>query len=669
MTADQMRLPGIDPPQQLRPSAEREAPAFWIRRVRILSEMTGGAEYIVREVELRRGLNIVWAAHHSAGADNALFRDGVAGHTAGKSTFCRLLRHVLGDGGFAPDGVKRRIRSKLPSAWVTAEVIVDDVCWAVARPLGIGHRSFCLRDRSIDDVTDTRAERVEYQEFVDALAKKTTELMTSKKFPSTDKDKPVGWAHVLPWLVRDQDCRFADFLEWRHSASGSEAPALNVEERQFLVRTVLGLISDGERNELQRNAQLVSDKEEAARIAPLLRHQAETDRQRLTSALGKELPLTSTPLFASAARAELEARQEDLKKRTAALEAADRRKELRTAVEAASENEGALKEKLKGLQERLESVQGVVGELAGTQQSALIAALPPPRDFCNVPLRVAHERGCPLAVDRPIDLGSKRSERTASEELTAEREVVAALQQEIRRIEGEREVATRATTNARRKSLSANTAYEAAKSKLRGEGWKLHQIEELIETAEGAAKGAASKAEAIKQLSHDIDDSYTRQGEIREAQRTAIHRFSARFDYVVRALIGDQVMARIDTSGRSLSLTVEEHGERDSTFIATVKVLAFDLAAVLASIEGHGAFPRFLVHDGPREADMASDVYERLFLLAQEIEKCFKGEPAFQYIVTTTTTPPDKFIERNAPWLRLQLSGLPAKERLLKQDL
>src|SRR4051812_20078796 len=103
MTAGQMRLAGIDPPQQLRPSAERRAPGIWVRRVRILSELTAGAEHIVRDVELRRGLNIVWAAHHSAGADNALFRSGVAGHTAGKSTFCRLLRHVLGDGGFAPD--------------------------------------------------------------------------------------------------------------------------------------------------------------------------------------------------------------------------------------------------------------------------------------------------------------------------------------------------------------------------------------------------------------------------------------------------------------------------------------------------------------------------------------------------------------------------------------
>lgn len=169
------------------------------------------------------------------------------------------------------------------------------------------------------------------------------------------------------------------------------------------------------------------------------------------------------------------------------------------------------------------------------------------------------------------------------------------------------------------------------------------------------------------QLGLDIEESYARQDQIREEQRAAISRFSARFDYIVRAIIGDKVTGRIDTSGRSLSLTVEEHGKRESAAIETVKLLAFDLAAVMTSIEGDGSFPRFLIHDGPREADMAPDVYERLFLFAYELEKCFEGEPSFQYILTTTTRPPDKFVA--APWLRLQLAGIPAEERFLRRDL
>jgi predicted nucleic acid-binding Zn-ribbon protein len=551
---------------------------------------------------------------------------------------------------------------------VTAEVFVDDVRWVVARPLGIGHRSFCLRDRTIDDVADTTMVRQDYREFLQALAKCTTDGLTSTKFPTTDK--PVGWEHVLPWLMRDQDCRFADFLVWRHSSSGSEAPALNVEERQFLVRTVLGLISDEERAELQRNAQLLVDKKEAERLEPLLQHQAETDHRRLSNGLGKELPVTSTPLFGSETRAELARRRDALEKRRASLEQNDRREALRTGLEVASKHEGALEESIRAVRDRLEGVKGVTAELAREGQSELLSSLPPPRDFCNVLLSEARESGCPLAVGRPIEIGAKRSQRAADDELAAKRVVVAGLEREVKRLEGEMKATERTTKDARRDYLSANTAYTEAQSKLQDARSKLEQLDRLVDAAEGAAEAAAGKGDAVKKIARDIEDSYTRQEEIREAQRAALHGFSTRFDYVVRALIGDQVTGCVETSGRSLSLSVEERGDRDSAAIATLKLLAFDLAAIVASIEGEGVFPRFLVHDGPREADMAPNVYERLFLFAHELEKCFgEKEPGFQYIITTTTAPPDKFIERDTPWLRLRLSGLPARERFLGQDL
>ena len=85
------------------------------------------------------------------------------------------------------------------------------------------------------------------------------------------------------------------------------------------------------------------------------------------------------------------------------------------------------------------------------------------------------------------------------------------------------------------------------------------------------------------------------------------------------------------------------------------------------SIEGRGAFPRFLLHDGPREADLAPEIYERLFLYARQLEDCFSGDPSFQYIVTTTTRPPESLLVE--PWCRLKLSGVPAEERLLRCDL
>jgi hypothetical protein len=41
--------------------------------------------------------------------------------------------------------------------------------------------------------------------------------------------------------------------------------------------------------------------------------------------------------------------------------------------------------------------------------------------------------------------------------------------------------------------------------------------------------------------------------------------------------------------------------------------------------------------------------------------------PLFQYVVTTTTEPPEQF--RAAPWLRLTIKGAPAEERLFGVDL
>ena len=75
--------------------------------------------------------------------------------------------------------------------------------------------------------------------------------------------------------------------------------------------------------------------------------------------------------------------------------------------------------------------------------------------------------------------------------------------------------------------------------------------------------------------------------------------------------------------------------------LETLKIICFDLAALISSVEGQGQHPRFLLHDGPREADMDAELYQRLFLLAKEIqEACGESPVSFQYIITTTEPPP-----------------------------
>lgn len=658
----QRRLPGIGPPDEIHPSEDRKQPVLWVRRLRVLRELAAGDEFIVRAVELRRGLNIVWAPPQES-SENALFQNGVAGHTAGKTTFCRLLRYVLGEHQFAPEATRRRIRSQLSTYWVVADVAVNGEAWIIARPLGIGAHSFCIRGGAIDQVADGRS-RIDYREFLNAIGSATTAYLSASRFPATDER--ISWDHLLPWLSRDQECRFADFLDWRHTASDSESPALTVDERQFVVRSVLGLISDEERLEQQRNADLVSRKRIAVQNEPLFAYQARTDHGRVRSALGKDLPAVTNPLFGSEARSEVNRLRNKVHEEERALSNNDRRGELRAAFEKAIIEQTNASRSLADLEARLNWERGVLAQLVGDSQTAMLAALPPPSGYCMVPMSQARDEHCPLAVFMPTDF-SEHDERSAAQEQASQRRMVEAL--EARFTEYQRVVAAadRTRDRASQEYISAAGAFDEERGKLLEEKARLSHIARLVDEAETAWRKSSEQSDVIRRLDKEIDESYTRQEEIRSRTRDALEKFSNRFDYVTRAILGETVNGRVDTSGRSLALMVEEHGDRDSAAIATVKLLAFDLAALSNSVEGNGSFPRFLIHDGPREADMAPDIYERLFLFARELEKCFAHEPSFQYIVTTTTKPPEALLHQ--PWLRLQLSGIPTGDRFLRCDL
>jgi hypothetical protein len=73
-----------------------------------------------------------------------------------------------------------------------------------------------------------------------------------------------------------------------------------------------------------------------------------------------------------------------------------------------------------------------------------------------------------------------------------------------------------------------------------------------------------------------------------------------------------------------------------------------------------------LLHDSPREADIALSIYHRLAGHVADLER-LGTPPPFQYILTTTTDPP-KALQKK-PFMVLRLVGTPASERLLKADM
>jgi hypothetical protein len=138
------------------------------------------------------------------------------------------------------------------------------------------------------------------------------------------------------------------------------------------------------------------------------------------------------------------------------------------------------------------------------------------------------------------------------------------------------------------------------------------------------------------------------------------------FDSVLRELVPGDIRGYAKLDGNGLRLDVELGGYRSTVAIDSLKVVAFDLAILAMSLERSLFFPGLLIHDSPREADLSEMVYRHLFEFSAKLEEC-GPDPLFQYILTTTTAPPDRF--QYEPWLRLKVKGAPAAERLLKVDL
>lgn len=153
----------------------------------------------------------------------------------------------------------------------------------------------------------------------------------------------------------------------------------------------------------------------------------------------------------------------------------------------------------------------------------------------------------------------------------------------------------------------------------------------------------------------------------RDRQRATLAIIETWFNQVINQLVGGESEGTLRLDGHGLHANVLADGDRSTVAINALKVAAFDIAVMAASVGGRGSLPGFLMHDSPREADLSVDIYERLFLLVRSLEGEVAGSAPFQYIITTTTPPPKRL--QQEPWLVAELSGLDPENRLLRRSL
>lgn len=644
------------------PAKGLEGPRLWVRRLVIWKE-PGGEK--VRDIELRAGLNIVWSPD---GADDAALtgQTNAVGHGSGKTLFCRLIRYCLGEDRFATELQRDRIGTAFLNGIVGAEVMLDGICWAIVRPLGVRRRHMAVSGGNLDEIAAGEGASTGMEPFIDAVDQRIITAALAE-LVRPQGDGPV-WPIALAWLTRDQECRFDDVLDWRSPTSDSDSPlpASGQEKgpRLEALRSFLMAITPeeqatrGEVNGLSEQRRVL-DQEIGHR-----RWEIERTQTRLVTGLdlqGQSLP--EMPLLIDVMRKSAGARLAAASQLPVGgdpeLVAAREQREAARSEWARLDGERIRVEALVPAEER--ALAMIRGELPGLSYSK-VEAESPICPICEVPIDRALAEGCKLSHKIPDADACRQRWDQRQADLGAQAKRVESLQQEQKQILPQIAVAKQRFDRSVDRVASIEKARDAREStwyiarRLQDD---VERLAELFETQEAATK-------RLRELGTKLETERERLGAFRDKQARVFGRISEKFDPIIRRLVGHDAKGRIILTGNGLDLSVDMGGDRRTAAIDSLKILAFDLAAMCVSIEGATRVPSFLLHDSPREADLGLSIYGRLFDIVQELERV-GGKPLFQYIVTTTTAPPTEFRER--PYLQLKLHGDPPAQRLLGVDL
>ena len=670
--AEQLSLFDRDAADHVRPDPLREHPVVWVKELILLKKLEPANENIIQRITLRRGINILWAKPEKRTKKPKLGQRGTAGHASGKTLFCRLIRYVLGEKKFATTSIQTKVRDHFAHGHVAAEVVVEGKSWLVCLPFSGRHGAWGVEGATADDLFKRPLNRGNYNTFLSAISSAAFRSLKVKTFPSTDSR--IAWAHLVQWLTRDQECRFAKLAEWRESLSESESPDLVVEERQHLMRAVLDIVSPKEQALLEENARLVRERDDAKKNVPLLHHQSGVDYARLKKLVGQlQSPEQIDEIFANIVKEDLRLQdtraEKEYKRVVVDLNIPPLTEKRDRSLELLRKANDELEEWAKGLQ-KAESDLKAKKENPSAKLDSLLGRHPSNELFCKIPLYIAVEK-CPLRHDPAIKFDKEAAMLHFDDDVPSLERNVAFWKDRVTE-------QIKARDQAQSQYLAANTSLNDALAKknqalekLMATRGDLHHIETLATNAVQVKKDAESLNASIAGLDSKIAKTYREANDIRQKRESDIQRFSKTFDLFIKALMGEEVRGICEFSGRNIALRVENRGDITSAAIETVKLLAFDLAAVASSVQGNGFHPRFLLHDGPREADMSPRIYDHFFILARLIEDAFPSgmEPNFQYIITTTTPPPVD-MQLGSKWLlKPILDASSAMGRLLKLDL
>lgn len=649
-----------EPTVTLKLDRTRGEPRLWIKRL-VLWAKPG---QVLREIPLRSGLNIIWSPDPGEGAAEVGGQHG-SGHGVGKSLFCRLLRYCFGEETFANDDLRARIATAFPDGLVGVEVRISGTVWGVVRPLGIGRRILAGAARP-EELLANEARGTGLDPLIEAI-RHIIPAEVDEHMPGSGPWR--SWLIALAWLARDQECRFGHLMEWRHPSAEARSPAagLSKEDRFLAVRLLVGAITTREIATLARLDSLAPQRQQLEREAAYLDQAVLRTGRELAKRLNVDTSLLGAgPLGVAGIKSTARDRLGDTEARLGDDENAADLSDLRTRLEQVIRDLAVvrdLEERTRGLIDlQREQMKVLRGERANIDAESITARLGPACPVCNVPIDQALARGCGLSHVLPDTERLTLDQSRVSEQLAVCADVIKSYEAQLREKE-------RLRKGLERQEMTFRDGITRAEA--RGLVFRKQRRQEWLaaaKTSEDAQRFEVLHGQlaTIREQLALLDDN---EGELkkelqahREQHANVISRLDHLFRYVCRALLGSSTEATIALTGQGLRADVQVGG----TAMESLKSVAFDVATLMMSVEGRTKLPALLIHDSPREADLGISHYHRLFRLMASLEEL--GDPApFQYIVTTTTDPPQEMIGREA--VVLTLYGTEPGERLLRVDL
>lgn len=649
-------------------------PRLWIRRIALLEHPDMSS--VIRDIPLTRGLNIIYGKGANGSSDRQdenFFSQ--SGHSVGKTTFCRIVRFLLGEPVFGTQKAQETIREHFTDGWAAGEIIIDGEIWGVARSFSTRSRPKVGQEVSIEDLFAPEFSTIGFGEYEQAL----------RRLLPPHADLPgftFEWKHLLAWLTRDQEARLRNYWAWRDKGSESKTtfPA-PVEHPRHLARAVFQMVSS-RTEQLERSISEVKVRHHEAQeeldrqlSEPILRRE---DAKRCLSNLlpiDSKLAESGGPMFSYEMQAETEMSRLD-------KEIAQKYEELK-----AVDNQLA---RLVPLLHNLKNKIEVSSEAVNFQQDKIKAVDDPKDDPDEHRLKKLEQRAqytceyaphmkigdCPEAQKELNNLRNrkifrldeqKRRQADRSSQKEYEAQLFAAKEKQRKDIDDYNESIDLKNSFIRKRSILVRSIddFLRNKSEIKKHAEVLKEQEINIE---GNIPNSAinSSRQKVDDLSAELDFEEQQLKEEKQSSLVSIDAICSIFSVCIESVLGDHYSGSLEKDNEFL-FNILEDGELSGAVVDTLAIILGDVTATLCSSQGMAVHPGFLLHDSPREADLASSLYRKVFNLIIDIVTFFGGYEVcpFQYIMTTTTAAP----RHAAPFIKLELAHEPEERLLFKRKL